>query len=94
MKRRNAVLLGNVLMGLGLVSMIGGVGLTILGHLKDVVLLPGDLAHIPVMGIFVGALVWLVGARIGGRDRVADRYWWIKHSDNGARKCGYRHKHL
>ncbi|AKJ42441.1 stress-induced protein YchH [Pragia fontium] len=90
MKRRNAVLLGNILMGLGLISMIGGVGLTIVGNMGGVALLPGDLAHIPIMGIFIGALVWLVGARVGGRDRIADRYWWIKHCNDDK----YRHKHL
>lgn len=90
MRRKTAVRLGNVLMGLGLISMIGGVAFTVLGMLKDFIL-GGSLAHLPIMAIFIGALVWLVGARLGGRDKVADRYWWIKHCD---RQNNYRHKHL
>ncbi len=35
MKRKNASLLGNVLMGLGLVVMIGGVGYSILNQLPQ-----------------------------------------------------------
>ncbi|MDR0807395.1 MAG: stress-induced protein YchH [Enterobacteriaceae bacterium] len=90
MKRRILVLSGNVLMGLGMISMIGGVVFTILSHAKGVTQLSGSLAHLPIVAIFVGALVWLVGARIGGRDRIADRYWWIKHCDNDK----YRQKNL
>ncbi|SQI41381.1 Protein of uncharacterised function (DUF2583) [Leminorella richardii] len=90
MKRKTFVILGNILMVLGLVFMICGAGLTIISHVKDVVMLPGDLANLPIAGIFIGAFVWLVGARISGRDKVADRYWWIKHYDNRR----YRHKHL
>ncbi|NIH16332.1 MAG: DUF2583 family protein [Serratia symbiotica] len=35
------------------------------------------------MSIFIGALIWFVGACIGGREQVAERYcyWWIKHVD-------------
>ncbi|MGL5698722.1 MAG: DUF2583 family protein, partial [Kluyvera sp.] len=35
MKRKNASLLGNVLMGLGLVVMIGGVGYSILNQMPQ-----------------------------------------------------------
>ncbi|EPM5565352.1 DUF2583 family protein [Providencia stuartii] len=24
-------------------------------------------------------MIWLTGARIGGREKIADRYWLIKH---------------
>lgn len=27
------------------------------------------------MGIFVGALLWLAGARIGGHEEISNRYW-------------------
>ena len=91
MKRKTAVALGNTLMGIGLVSMVGGVAFTVLGMMKDFVM-AGSLAHLPVMGIFVGALIWLVGARVSGRERVAERYWWIKHCDRN--NNSYRHKHL
>lgn len=90
MRRKTAVRLGNVLMVLGLISMIGGVVFTVLGMLNNFIL-ASSLANLPVMSIFMGALIWLVGALLGGRDKVADRYWWIKHCD---RQNGYRNKHL
>ena len=61
-------------MGLGLVTMVGGVGYSILTEVSQLGL-PQFFAHGAVMSIFVGALLWLVGARIGGREEVADRYW-------------------
>ncbi|WP_159566292.1 stress-induced protein YchH [Budvicia diplopodorum] len=87
MKRKTAVVLGNVLMGVGLVLMIGSIAFTVLGLLKDF-FLPGAQAHLPIVGIFIGALVWLIGARLGGREKIEDRYWWIKH---GGRNDGFKH---
>jgi vacuolar-type H+-ATPase subunit I/STV1 len=80
MKRKSATVLGNVLMGVGLVTMIVGVGYSILTQLPELNL-PEFFAHGAIMSIFVGALLWLVGARVGGRENVADRYWWIRHFD-------------
>ena len=80
MKRKSAAMVGNVLMGLGLVTMVGGVGYSILTEVSQLGL-PQFFAHGAVMSIFVGALLWLVGARIGGREEVADRFWWVKHFD-------------
>ncbi|BBI91411.1 putative inner membrane protein [Serratia symbiotica str. Tucson] len=45
------------------------------------------------MSIFIGALIWLVGARIGGREQVAERYWWIKHVDKHCRDDPRRKSH-
>jgi hypothetical protein len=42
------------------------------------------------MSIFVGALLWLAGARIGGHERVADRYWWVRHFD---KRCNRNTRH-
>ena len=67
MKRKSAAMVGNVLMGLGLVTMVGGVGYSILTEVSQLGL-PQFFAHGAVMSIFVGALLWLVGARIGGRE--------------------------
>lgn len=89
MKRKSAARLGNVLMGLGLVTMVGGVGYSILTELTQLGL-PQFFAHGAVMSIFVGALLWLVGARIGGREEVADRYWWVKHFD---KRCTRNQRH-
>ncbi|AKP35261.1 stress-induced protein YchH [Yersinia aleksiciae] len=89
MKRKSAARLGNVLMGLGLVTMVGGVGYSILTEVTQLGL-PQFFAHGAVMSIFVGALLWLVGARIGGREEVADRYWWVKHFD---KRCTRNQRH-
>lgn len=90
MKRKNASLLGNVLMGLGLVVMVGGVGYSILNQLPQFAL-PEIFAHGAVMSIFVGAVLWLAGARIGGREQVCDRYWWIRHYDKRCQRGQQKH---
>ncbi|CNH96110.1 stress-induced protein YchH [Yersinia pekkanenii] len=89
MKRKNAAMMGNVLMGLGLVTMVVGVGYSILTEVTQLGL-PQFFAHGAVMSIFVGALLWLVGARVGGREQVADRYWWVKHFD---KRCTRKERH-
>ncbi len=61
MKRKNASLLGNVLMGLGLVVMVVGVGYSILNQLPQLNL-PQFFAHGAILSIFVGAVLWLAGA--------------------------------
>ena len=91
MKRRNASLLGNILMGLGLVVMVVGVGYSILNQLPQFNL-PQFFAHGAVVSIFVGAVLWLAGARGGGHERVSDRYWWVRHYDKRCtRKTRERH---
>lgn len=70
MKRKNASLLGNVLMALGLVVMVGGVGYSILNQLPQFNL-PQFFAHGAVLSIFVGGVLWLAGARVGGTNKSA-----------------------
>lgn len=89
MKRKTAAVIGNVLMGLGLVTMVGGVGYSILNQLPSMNL-PQFMAHGAVASIFLGAILWLAGARVGGRERVADRYFWVRHYDTRCRKS---HRH-
>lgn len=60
MKRKNASILGNVLMGLGLVVMVVGVGYSILNQLPQFNM-PQYFAHGAVLSIFVGAILWLAG---------------------------------
>lgn len=67
MKRKNASLLGNVLMALGLVVMVGGVGYSILNQLPQFNL-PQFFAHGAVLSIFVGG-VSVVGGSQSGRAR-------------------------
>lgn len=89
MKRKTAMRLGNVFMGLGLITMVGGVGYSVLAQLPQLNL-PQFLSHGAVMSIFVGALLWLLGARVGGHERVADRYWWVRHFD---KRCNRNTRH-
>lgn len=89
MKRKNASVLGNGLMGLGPVIMVGGVGYSILNQLPQLNM-PELFAHGAVFGIFVGAIFWLVGARISGHEAVADRYWWVRHFD---KRCQRKQQH-
>lgn len=85
MKRKSAMVVGNVLMGLGLLTMVGGVGYSILNQIPNLGL-PQFFAHGAIMSIFIGALLLLAGARVGGRERVADRYYWVRHYDSRCRK--------
>ena len=43
------------------------------------------------VSIFVGAVLWLAGARIGGHEQVSDRYWWVRHYDKRCRRNQHRH---
>jgi protein-S-isoprenylcysteine O-methyltransferase Ste14 len=89
MKRKNADRMGNTLMGLGLFVMVAGVGYSILAEVTSWNL-PQFFSHGAVMSIFIGALLWLAGARVGGREQVADRYWWVKHFD---KRCCNKDEH-
>ena len=82
MKRKNASLLGNVLMGLGLVVMVVGVGYSILNQLPQFNM-PQYFAHGAVLSIFVGAILWLA-------EQVCDRYWWVRHYDKRCRRSDNR----
>ncbi|AVJ18035.1 stress-induced protein YchH [Serratia rhizosphaerae] len=92
MKRKNADVMGNALMGLGLLVMIGGVGYSIVAEVSQFNL-PQFFSHGAIFSIFIGALLWLAGARIGGREQVADRYWWVKHFDKRCRNSHHRSSH-
>ena len=90
MKRKNASLLGNVLMGLGLFVMVVGVGYSILNQLPQLDL-PQYFAHGAVLSIFLGAVLWLAGARVSGHEEVCDKYWWVRHYDNRCRRDQQTH---
>lgn len=85
MKRKNAALCGNTLMGLGLTVMVLGVGCAVVSQLHDLHL-PQLFAHGSVFGIFIGAVLWLAGARVSGREQVSDRYWWHRNYDKRCRR--------
>ncbi|MGM3172599.1 stress-induced protein YchH [Dickeya lacustris] len=89
MKRRNAMRMGNALMGIGMVLMIAGIVYSIANQLPELNL-PGSAHYVELVSIFMGAILWLTGARIGGRESVTDRYWWLKHFDK--RCCREQHR--
>lgn len=90
MKRKSANLLGNIFMGLGMVMMIGSIGVNLFSHIVNLGL-SEMVTNGSLFGIFIGAMVWLVGARVGGREKVADRYWLIKHYHNHSRRDNHRY---
>ncbi|MFS2223814.1 stress-induced protein YchH [Pantoea sp. B65] len=91
MKRKNANVAGNALMILGLLTMVVGVGYSILNQLPQLHL-PQYIAHGAIFSIFIGALLWLAGARVSGREKVADRYYWLRHcGDKRCRRDGHHH---
>ncbi|ARJ43861.1 hypothetical protein B1H58_18615 [Pantoea alhagi] len=93
MKRKNAMIAGNGLMGLGLLTMITGIGYAVLNQLPQLQL-PPMLTPLAILSIFIGALLWLVGARISGREKVADKYYWLRHcGDQRCRRASHQRPH-
>ncbi|MBP2171118.1 hypothetical protein J2125_004310 [Erwinia toletana] len=91
MKRKHASFAGNGLMILGLLTMVVGVGYSILNQLPQLHL-PQYMAHGAIFSIFIGALLWLAGASLSGREKVADRYYWLRHcGDKRCRRDSHRH---
>ncbi|WP_158782857.1 stress-induced protein YchH [Pantoea sp. BAV 3049] len=91
MRRKHANITGNSLMVLGLVVMVVGVGYSVLNQLPQLQL-PQFMVHGAIFSIFVGALLWLVGARISGREKVTDRYYWVRHY--GDKRCRRNSSHI
>ena len=83
MKRKNAAVCGNSFMGIGMVVMVAGVACAVLNQLPDFNM-PALFAQGAVLAIFVGAVMWLAGARISGREQVCD--WWHRHYDKRCRR--------
>ncbi|WP_338564211.1 stress-induced protein YchH [Erwinia sp. E_sp_B04_7] len=93
MKRKQADFTGNALMIFGLVVMVVGVGYSVLNQLPQLQL-PQFMVHGAIFSIFIGALLWLVGARISGREKVCDRYYWVRHfGDKRCRRDNGHHHH-
>lgn len=90
MKHQHCRLAGNSLMVLGLVTMVLGVGFSIMNQLPTLDL-PQFLAQGAILSIFIGALMWLVGARISGREKIEDRYYWLRHYDKRCRRSHNSH---
>ncbi|QUG75361.1 stress-induced protein YchH [Erwinia sp. E602] len=84
MKRKHTHIAGNGLMGLGLLMMVAGVAYAVVNQMpqfsSDEFLVQGA-----IFSIFLGALLWLVGARVSGREKITDRYYWVRHC--GDKRC-------
>lgn len=90
MKHQHCRMAGNSLMVLGLVTMVLGVGVSIANQLPALNM-PQILAQGAILSIFIGALLWLVGARVSGREKVEDRYYWLRHYDKRCRRSSNSH---
>jgi len=90
MKHQHCRVAGNSLMVLGLITMVLGVGFSIMNQLPTLDL-PQFLAQGAILSIFIGALMWLVGARISGREKIEDRYYWLRHYDKRCRRSHNSH---
>ncbi|OON41306.1 hypothetical protein BTJ39_04910 [Izhakiella australiensis] len=88
MSRKYVFVTGNILMALGLLVMILGIVCSVINQLPALNL-PGLLSQGAIFAIFVGAMLWLAGARLGGREKVADRYFWLRHY--GDKRCRRHH---
>ncbi|MBV4366433.1 stress-induced protein YchH [Erwinia phyllosphaerae] len=84
MRRKHVSLTGNALMVLGLAVVIAGIGYAVLNQLPQLHL-PQVLANAAIFGIFIGALMWLIGARLSGREKITDHYYWVRHY--GDKRC-------
>ncbi|WP_340619824.1 stress-induced protein YchH [Xenorhabdus siamensis] len=91
MKRKKAFILGNIFMGLGMIAMLISLAYVLLSHIFSFSE-SEFLVGIALMGLFVGALIWLGGASLGGREQVTDKYWWLKNYDERYRRKK-QHKH-
>ena len=90
MKHQHCRVAGNSLMVLGLITMVLGVGFSIMNQLPTLDL-PQFLVQCAILSIFIGALMWLVGARISGREKIEDRYYWLRHYDKRCRRSHNSH---
>ncbi|MCT8345304.1 MULTISPECIES: stress-induced protein YchH [Photorhabdus] len=90
MKRQSAFIVGNVLMGVGMFTIVSSLAYTLLPHIFGFGW-PEFLSEAALLGVFIGALVWLAGAGVGGREGVADRYWWLRNYDERYRRSSHRY---
>ena len=85
MKHQHCRKAGNALMIVGLVVMVSSIIFSVL-HQLQTIQMPALLAPGAILGIFIGALLWLAGARVSGREKIEDRYFWHRHYDERCRR--------
>jgi len=69
----------------GMIMMITGLLFSVINQLPSITL-PSLMAQGAILGIFIGALLWLTGARVSGREKIEDRYFWHRHYDKRCRR--------
>lgn len=69
--------IGNGFMGIGMCTMLIGFTLSILSYVPEVGL-SMSYAQGAIIGIFLGAFIWLVGVRISGTECIVDKYWAVR----------------
>ncbi len=73
------------MMVVGLIVMVSSIIFSVLNQLPNMQM-PALLAQGAILGIFIGALLWLTGARVSGREKIEDRYFWHRHYDKRCRR--------
>lgn len=77
MKRSNITLLGNGLMILGLLLLFSALSGMVANRLSADPI--AQLwANFAVLTIFIGAIIWLVGAQLSGRQSLEERYYLLR----------------
>ncbi|EDS7589740.1 stress-induced protein YchH [Salmonella enterica subsp. diarizonae] len=85
MKYHRALLTGNVLIGLGVLVIVFSVM-----DLLVAALLPYTFSVWSMWGVFIGAGIWMVGVRLGDRESITERYWWVRHFDKRDRHSSHK----
>ncbi|WP_241645153.1 DUF2583 family protein [Rosenbergiella metrosideri] len=77
MKRAHTSLIGNTLMVVGLVLSISSLLIALLSQAEESILTE-SWATGSVLGIFLGAFFWLMGAQLSGREKVCEKYYLLR----------------
>ena len=77
MKRVHTSLLGNGLMVVGLVLSVSSLLIAVLSQAEGSIFTE-SWATGSVLGIFLGAFFWLMGAQLSGREKVCEKYYLLR----------------
>lgn len=80
MRRKYTTYIGNTFMATGIILMVGGILVSIFSYLPELGL-SMIFSHGGLGGLFLGAFIWLIGAHLSGRERIEDRYWYIRRAN-------------
>lgn len=80
MKRKLLTVVGNILMAIGILFMIGGLLVSVISYLPDLNL-SAMYAEGGLGSLFLGAFIWLLGANFSGKQSIEDRYWCIRREE-------------